>query len=583
MIKSIHIENIKGIQNKNFVLNIIPNKPSLLVAPNGFGKSSIATAFKSMNNNRILLSEDDFYKGNTANQPQIDIRYKDFNNIDIDLTATSNSNTISDVFDYFVINNQLSPKGVGSQYGRASARLEIKDIVLVDRIPARVTFNYRCTNFRRRFGFCGRVLPNADNILSNLIFIEKMSLSYQTLERANGDRIQQRINNIIGEINNQNGTAEVLSNWVATNQLDNFRGINYLNIIANLIHEIDFENNSETNSYLIAIQLIWLYNDNPNKFKEACKYHSYLLEKQRFDETLSTFNCTWKDIHAVQTGGKLIVKFPEAIHISNGQRDILTFISMLFRAQKHLKKDTNILIIDEVFDYLDDANLITAQYYITNMIKQYKESNKRIYPIILTHLNPNYFKNFAFRDQKVYYLDKSDIQPNSDLVKLLKKRENIEIKDDVSKYLLHYSPNMINKRDEFGELEINESWGESNNFYQFLLNQLDNYLNDRRFCPLAVCGAVRIKIEKVAYNKLQSDEARTLFLTTHKTKEKLGKVEEMGIICPESHYLLGIIYNEGMHWKDNIDMISPIAAKLENITIKKLIKDIFLEKELIAT
>lgn len=582
MIKSIHIKNIKGIHNKNFILNIIPNKPSLLVAPNGYGKSSIATAFNSMNNNRILLSQDDFYRGNIDNKPQISIKYKNSNNIDIDLIATNNSNRISDVFDYFVINSQLKPKGIGSQYGRASARLEIKDVVLVDRIPSKGNFRYKYNDFKSRFGRCGQVLPNARKILDNLIFIEKISLNTQALKRANGTKIQQRIRTIIKEINNQKGSAKALSNWVTKNQLDNLKSINYLNIIANIIHEMDFENNSETNSYLIAIQIIWLYNDNPNEFIKVCKYHSYLLEKQRFDETLSTFNCTWKNIHTVQTKGKLIVKFPEAIHISNGQRDILSFISMLFRAQKHLKKDNNILIIDEVFDYLDDANLITAQYYITNMIKQYKDNGKKIYPLILTHLNPNYFKNFAFRDQKVYYLNKSDIQPNKDLVNLLKKRKNIEIKDDISKYLLHYYPDMIDRRDNFRKLGIKELWGESNNFYQFLLEQLNNYLTDKKFCPLAVCGAVRIKIEKVAYNKLQNDKAKELFITTYKTREKLNKVEEMGINCPESHYLLGIIYNEGMHWKDNIDMISPIASKLENITIKKLIKDIFNKEDLIT-
>ena len=59
------------------------------------------------------------------------------------------------------------------------------------------------------------------------------------------------------------------------------------------------------------------------------------------------------------------------------------------------------------------------------------------------------------------------------------------------------------------------------------------------------------------------------------TRNKLEKAEEMGFVSPESHYLLGIIYNEGMHWKDNIDNISPIASKLENLTIKKLIRDIF--------
>jgi len=62
MLKVIEIEHIKGIQHKRFVLDISPNRPSLLVAPNGFGKSSLATAFNSMNNRRIVLKGDFFIK-----------------------------------------------------------------------------------------------------------------------------------------------------------------------------------------------------------------------------------------------------------------------------------------------------------------------------------------------------------------------------------------------------------------------------------------------------------------------------------------------------------------------------------------
>lgn len=58
-------------------------------------------------------------------------------------------------------------------------------------------------------------------------------------------------------------------------------------------------------------------------------------------------------------------------------------------------------------------------------------------------------------------------------------------------------------------------------------------------------------------------------------RNKLEKAQEMGVVSPESHYLLGIIYNEGMHWKNNIDNVSLIASKLENLTIKKLIRDVF--------
>jgi len=278
----------------------------------------------------------------------------------------------------------------------------------------------------------------------------------------------------------------------------------------------------------------------------------------------------------METGGQLVVKFPKANHISNGQRDILSFISMLFRARRNLKKNANILIIDEVFDYLDDANLIAAQYYISNFIKEYDEEGKRIYPLILTHLNPSYFKNFTFSNQKVYYLEKSNIQENQHIVRLLRYRDHPTIEDDVSKYLLHFNPGAINKRTEFRALALPELWGEANNFVQFLNEEVTKYLNDLPYDPFAVCGAVRIKIEEIAYNKLLSAEAKATFITTKKTRSKLEKAEEMGIVSPESHYLLGIIYNEGMHWKENQDNISPIASKLENLTIKKLINDVFI-------
>lgn len=577
MIRIIEIENIKGIRQKTLDLGIYPNKPSILVAPNGFGKSSLATAFNSMNNNRIILAEDDLHAENINNLPRIAIEYVKEDNTVLNLEATHISNTISSHFDYFVINNLIKPKGVGSRFGSATARLEIKDVVLVDRIPTNTPFGYSFRNSKEAFGNCGKVLPNANSVLNNLVLAEKLSENHQALERANGLLIQRRLNTIIAHINAQDATAtaNVLNNWVSLNCLNDLKQINYLNTIGDLINEFDIGYNCEAKSYLAAIQIVALYNNNSNNFKAACTFSNYRLDKQRFDETLTTFNCTWRNISTSQTGGKLVVKFPQAIHISNGQRDILTFISMLFRAKRHLKKGANILIIDEVFDYLDDANLTAAQYYITQFIKDYKLADKRIYPLILTHLNPNYFKNFTFSNQKVYYLNKSNIQVTQGIINLLRNREDLTIKADVSKYLLHYDPGTINKRAEFRALSIPELWGENNYFVNHVNNEVQNYLTDIPYDPFAVCGALRLKIEQIAYDKLQSPEARTAFIATHKTRSKLEKAEEMGIVSPESHYLLGIIYNEGMHWKLNQDNVSPIASKLENLTIKKLIADVF--------
>lgn len=575
MLKVIEIENIKGIGHKRFALDILPNKPSILVAPNGFGKSSIAAAFNELNSRRINLTEDNYHLENDTLLPRIYIEYERPDTSIATLEATATTNTISSEIDYFVINNPTKPRGIGSQFGRASASLEIKDVVLVDRIPANNSFGNQYREAQQRFGANARALPNPNAALANMKLVEKLSQNFQALLRANGQRIQDKINAVINEINQQRGTIEVLTDWITANRLTELKEIEYLNTLGNLIHEFDVGYNSETKAYLVAIQLIWLYNNDPNNFKAACIYSNYQLDKQRFEQTLSNFNCTWKGIRASQTGGQLVVKFPKAIHISNGQRDILTFISMLFRARQHLKKDANILIIDEIFDYLDDANLTAAQYYITTFIKDYKEEGKRLYPIILTHLNPNYFKNFAFNDQKVYYLEQSNIQVNTGIVRLLRNRDHVTIKDDVSKHLLHFEPTYISKRAEFNALGLRELWGENDNFYQFLFSEVGNYLNGRAFCPFAVCGGVRVKIEQIAYNKLQTPEARTAFLTTKKTRLKLEKAEEMGFISPESHFLLGIIYNEGMHWKDGLDNVSPIASKLENLTIKKLIKDVF--------
>lgn len=574
MLKSIEIENIKGINHKQFNLDMIPNKPSLVVAPNGFGKSSIAIGFDSMNRNRIDLQEEDYHKEDESKLPRIKLKLKKSDGNVIDLEATEEQNSISNEIGYFVINNRTKPKGIGSHYGTASARLEIENITLINTIPDNVSFDYSYRETKREFGQNGKVLPNLDNgVLNNLKFIKKLSKEYESLRRANnGKRVQQAIKQICNKVNNQSDTADEILRWIDSNQLEFLKQIKYVSKIGDLLSTYDLKYNFVCENYLAAIQLVWLYNSNDNRFRKACKYSNYLLEKNKYKTMLSNFNCTWKNIRASKSGGELIIKFPKAVHISNGERDILTFISMLFKAKQKLNKDSNILIIDEVFDYLDDANLTAAQYYITKFIDEFKEE-KDIYPIILTHLNPDYFKNYTFSNQKVYYLKKFDIDVDHHFVNLLRRGDNPKIKADVSKHLLHFHPDEINKREDFRELALPELWGEEDNFYQFLYDETENYLNGENFCPFAVCGAVRVKIEHIVYNKLKNNDSRTKFLNTHGTRKKLKEAEEL-VVVPESYYLLGIIYNEGMHWKEHQDNISPIASKLENKVIQKLINDI---------
>lgn len=575
----IKIKNIKGIEHKEFNLNAIANKPNILVAPNGFGKSSFATAFNSLNKNRIQLSESDYYRGNNGNLPQITINYRDDAGEIHELTADNNQNTIKDEISYFVINCHTEARGTRTYMGGVSATIEIPDIVLIKTIPSREVFNYAFSKRKQAWGYNSKILPNiANSILGNQRIVSGFKDLYTHLRQANGDRIQRCIQDFIERLNQQKqGNRTSLLQWIVDNELSKLSSTRHIEDIAQYLYSRCDIELSEVECYLAAIELVWLFNNDKNTFKATCKYNEYLLKKESFQKLLGSLNPTWQDIHARESNNQLVVKFPNANLISNGQRDILTFVSMLFKAKASLNKRMNILIIDEVFDYLDDANLIAAQYYITKFVEDFKNEGRSLFPLILTHLNPYYFKNYSFNRMKVHFLDQSNMQVTHALKELLRKREEPSIKDDVSKYLLHFHPETIDKREEFQRLNLKETWGEGRYFTDFIRDEARKYIEGDSYDPLAVCCAVRNKIEEIAYQRLVSEADRGSYIDTHKTRAKLDFVNSKGCEIPESYYLLGLIYNEAMHWKENADNITPIAVKLEHKVIQHMINTLFRE------
>ncbi|MGB9191344.1 hypothetical protein [Acinetobacter sp.] len=577
-LKKIQIENVKGISNRTFELNIFPNKPSLLVAPNGFGKSSFASAFLSLQSNKISVQDHHLHKNQQDLESKLLIEYECPQNIVHSLEANTTSNTISEHFSWFVINNQIKAKGIGRNIGgrtNVSADIAIEPVTLIDTIPDREDFSYSYQSQKADFGVNGKILPNISDCFKNLSFITSLVNYYDALDKMAQIRNQRRIDEIILDINNQSGTVSTLKKWIEENGIQKFSAIEPLDSLAKHILNSYLNINQPILSYLAAIQIHNEYKKDKSKFKKAIKYSSYKLESIEFKDILKAFNTSWHNISPREVRSKLVVEFPKANQISNGQRDVITFITLLYKAQKKLKGQNAILIIDEVFDYLDDANLVAVQYYITKFIKKFKDDGRRLYPLILTHLNPFYFKNFAFNNQKVYFLDKRDIQSDQAMIKLLRKRDEAIIKDDVSKFLLHYHPEKINKRADFQTLDLRETWGEGDHFYNFINSETIKYIeNGTEFDPLAVCCAVRVAVEKYAYLKLSLDLYKQEFLTIFKTRDKLVYAESKGVSIPEYFYLLGVIYNDGMHWKEGQDNISSIASKLENQTIRYLINQV---------
>jgi hypothetical protein len=580
-LRTIRITNVKGIQAKTFALNIIPNKPSILYAPNGFGKSSLAVAFGSLTNIRISLHKDNLYNGVNTNLPELEVIIERADGSVGTLTATNGANTISREIDCFTITSQVKAKGTKLKFGgrtNYSASLGINSIVLLDSIPPRQLMNYSVGINRQQFGVNGKILPNLSNAFNNIALIKILSESYPLLDRIGGVRIQRQLTDFRNRINAQQGSSEQLLDWMEANELGGLDTIQPLENLANYIMPLDLGFTRRSERVLAVLQMYVQYSQNRALFKAWCDRKIYEYEKESYISSFSAFNATWKDIRPKEKGGKLVVDFPEANQISNGQRDILCLVGLLEQAKRKLQKNNSILIIDEVFDYLDDANLIAAQYYITEFIENFKKSGRRIYPLILTHLNPGLFKNYAFSKMKVYSLDQRAAAVSQAFSRLLQCREHPTVQNDVSQFLLHYhpGPGQINKRAEFRALGLRETWGDGNNFQTYVDGQIQMYINGLPgYDPFAVCCAVRKRVEELTYNQIVGAPERTNFINEHMTNNKLIYAEQLGVAIPEYYYLLGIVYNDGMHWRQDRDNFSPLAAKLENGTIRKLISDLF--------
>ena len=582
-IKTIEITNIKGIGHKLFTLDLVPNRPNILVAPNGFGKSSFAIGFDSLRSNKIELDDKHYYLKNLENRPILTLTLTTGET----LVADDTQNTISDYFDVFVINNQTEPKSVVQSFGGrtfAKTSLDIVPTILVQTIPAKIAFDYNSGTTKSSFGVNGsKLLINISNLFSCGQLLHRIE-SEIDFSRFALKPYRTTFDSAFSEINKQSGTGNTIKAWIQTNILPLFDALDEFKKITKIISSFGFaEIRDDVDAYLTAWQIMMVRDKMGANYKKACKYLFYLDEKDDCTKTIGSFNPVKDrfDIKPKVEGNSLVVRWPKAHEISNGQRDILTFIALLIKSRRNFKKENCILVIDEIFDYMDDANLITFQYYISTFIDEMKRQKRRIIPILLTHLDPLFFNHFCFNDSKikVNYLKDINIKSNQNILKIIYKREDPSIKDMVDAYYFHYHPaiNTVDLTNEFKALKLNVDWAKPEKFFQKIFREVRRYLFETdTFDPLAICFGVRVQIEKLVYDKISDEANKGLFIGTNGTKNKLHFVQSIGIQIPETYFLLGIIYNTSLHLPEGQDISKPVGLKLENATIKQMIKNIFL-------
>lgn len=579
-INAIQITNVKGINNNTFQVDLTPNKPNILVAPNGFGKSSFAVAFDSLKRTKIELDSKHYHQNNEANRPAISLIVEDSSGVR-NLVANDTTNTISSEFDVFVINSQLMAKATKMNIGGnviVKSSLEIIPTVLVPTIPPKVEFTYSSSSAKRNFGTNGKILQNISDVFScaPLLYDIVKNVDFSKFGQV---KVSKNLAEIKNEINNQTGNGDGIKQWIETNKKLEINSIEEFEKLSSILRNFD-SIQSDVDSYLAAYQVIEVAQLMGANFKKAANYIFYLEDKEYYERTIALFNTTRHAIRPREDKkhNSLVVEWPKAHEMLNGQRDVLSFITLLIKAKRNFKNRNCILIIDEIFDYLDDANLISFQYFVTKMIEEMKSMGKNFFPILMTHLDPLFFNHFCFNRHKikVIYLKNVPYHSNPNLLNLIRRRDNSSIKNEVDKYFFHFDPGSIDISTAFNSIGLPSSWGNSTRFHRFISDEINKYLNDQTdYDPLAICFGVRVKIEELIYHQITDPANRASFLLENGTKKKLEYCETIGLSIPEEYYLLGIIYNDRLHWRDGSENVKPVAIKLENLTIKNLIKDIF--------
>lgn len=581
MINSIEINKIKGIDYLKLQLNLIPNKPSIFVAPNGFGKSSITAAFDSISSNKLIITRDNLHnsKENSDSYMKIcDVREKNEN----ELIADLKTNSISSKYKVKVINNKVTSDAKMlniNGFNIPKSDLIVKDITLTNFIPEKKYFNYFVTKYRSEYKINKYIFSNLDELFNSQNFIIRLGNVKKNLDNI---LKKKRINETISELEAQFQTKTI-------KQTDFFNAFDKNELIDKILDDSDvrvicddldkiLNIKNKVEKTIFVIQLIKVYNDNKTEFVKIYKRAVYEKRKKSLEDLIKAIDKKKRIVTISEQKGKLIVKFIRANMISNGETDLLCFLVMLEKIKyEEINKDL-ILVIDEVFDYLDDANIIVVQKYISSFIKSFTESDKNIFPIIMTHLDPNVFKNYYFSKMKVYYLNDINLTIDDEVRKIITDRKNITDSsnfDYIGKYYLHYNNETRDLSTIFSDKGLSNKYDSSEKFYRLSNDEMKKYIDNLPCDYLLVLCALRINIEKYIYECID-DGYKASFIEEKMTVNKIAFAEQIGIRIPENFQLLSVLYNDFMHLDKSADpqnkKVLFLASKLDNIFIKSIIR-----------
>lgn len=221
IIRKIKIENIRGIESREISVDVHPNTPTFFVAPNGFGKTSIATAFKSIKQSNLDIDKGEKYMNDMSRDSLIQLTDAQGNTF----LANSTSNTISQTFSTFVINSQVKPKASSRSFGgfsAASPSLVVDPIILVNTIPSTAEFAYSFRSMKTFYNTSvGKLLCNLTTMLKSASFVLSISKNKEDLLKLSQQRNSKQIFNFIEFVNEFSGTKiDLLNQGIDTSVIE---------------------------------------------------------------------------------------------------------------------------------------------------------------------------------------------------------------------------------------------------------------------------------------------------------------------------------------------------------------------------
>lgn len=578
-ITGITCNHVKGIDSLDVPCDFYPNKPNFLVAPNGSGKSSLTTAFASLNTRRLKLTDADRYNGEDWDDTSLSVSFDD----GVTLSANADSNEIASRVDVQVVRSGLYANMTNRRVGPrvlSQTKMSVQQCILYDKVPTSYHLDYSVKAERQKYvpDLRGR-MDNLAEAFKNHEFLNELLSCDAVFKATTGPRYTAAINSFFkGVISLDTGIGGDVSESEVLSYISSVKPLSSIKEILDRWYPAK----GDISNYLNAIQVNRFIEGRRGDIKRACSYLRFRKIKDDINEMLPLLNRTRYGVEAKVRNHQLVVDFPDWDDASNGEIDVLQLCVALFRARARFgEKENALLVIDEVFDYLDDANLLVAQHFLLEMMKQFKNSGKNLYVIILTHLDPGLFKSFRFKNFHTSYIPNSGgALANGCLNKLLIdrkrcQRELFDIYSSVSSHYLHFSVcdtvsadvlEYIAKQGVSGQLKSPSS------FRSAMEAKLRDYFSGKPFAPSEVCCGIRLAVERLSYEAL-ADEDRLGFLEIITgTEDRLQYAAEHGVEVPETFHLLGSIYNSCMHLSGRPGETELVQRELGNNIIRHMIE-----------